>query len=223
MKLSEKRGDTSRDSRRGASRPGYPAKLFVKKARSSCDDRAVHPRVPQVARPDRAAPRSRVALDDARSSKSVATASVDAVVTSPPYVATYDYLSHHALRLRWLDLDPAILERGEIGARRTYSPRSPPTPPCRRGPTRSRSFSSAAARTLRPGGKIVLLMADSAVARTPLRAHDIVADAAPRAGLEPLARASQERPHFHGPTFAAFRNAPRAEHALLLVRPATAG
>ena len=32
------------------------------------------------------------------------------------------------------------------------------------------------------------------------------------------ARATQVRPHFHGPTMAAFRNRPRAEHALLLRR-----
>jgi hypothetical protein len=32
----------------------------------------------------------------------------------------------------------------------------------------------------------------------------------------PAARASQLRPHFHGPTAKAFRDRPRAEHAILL-------
>jgi len=31
-----------------------------------------------------------------------------------------------------------------------------------------------------------------------------------------VARASQARPHFHGPIADAFRDAPRAEHAIVL-------
>ena len=34
----------------------------------------------------------------------------------------------------------------------------------------------------------------------------------------PVARASQERPHFHGPTMAAFSDRRRADHAILLRR-----
>ena len=47
--------------------------------------------------------------DDATILKKVETGSIDAVVTSPPYVATYDYLAHHALRLRWLGLDLSLI------------------------------------------------------------------------------------------------------------------
>jgi hypothetical protein len=49
-----------------------------------------------------------------------------------------------------------------------------------------------------------------------LRADEIVAGAGRACGLVPGARASQPRPHFHGPTAKAFRAAPRREHALLL-------
>jgi hypothetical protein len=52
-----------------------------------------------------------------------------------------------------------------------------------------------------------------------LRADEIVADTAIHLKtFEPVARASQARPHFHGPTVAAFVDKPRAEHALLLRR-----
>jgi hypothetical protein len=79
----------------------------------------------------------------------------------------------------------------------------------------------AMARVVRPGGYVVLLMADSAVGRVALRADELVADACEAEGrLVPHARASQVRPHFHGPTQAAFRDEPRREHALLLVRRA---
>jgi hypothetical protein len=65
---------------------------------------------------------------------------------------------------------------------------------------------------------MILVMADSAVGSIPLRADDIVAETARDCGFVPAARASQDRPHFHGPTAAAFRDRPRAEHALLLRR-----
>jgi hypothetical protein len=77
---------------------------------------------------------------------------------------------------------------------------------------------TAIARVLPAGGAAVLLMADSAIAGVALRADEIVASLARPQGFIPAARASQERPHFHGPTMRAFRDRPRAEHALLLRR-----
>ena len=62
------------------------------------------------------------------------------------------------------------------------------------------------------------MMADSASKGVALRADDIVAALARPHGFVPAARASQERTHFHGPTRHAFRDRPRAEHALLLRR-----
>ena len=77
-------------------------------------------------------------------------------------------------------------------------------------------FFRAAARVLPAGGPIVLLMADSAVGDVAIRSDDIVAEVGRACGLVPSARASQPRPHFHGPTAKAFRDRPRFEHALLL-------
>jgi hypothetical protein len=66
------------------------------------------------------------------------------------------------------------------------------------------------------GGPVVLVMADSAVGDIVLRAEEVVAFVGRDIGFSPIARASQARPHFHGPTMAAFRDRPRAEHAILL-------
>jgi hypothetical protein len=87
-------------------------------------------------------------------------------------------------------------------------------------------FLTALARVTKRGAPVVLLIADSATPRGPrgdrpeaLRADVIVADAAEHIGsFVPVARASQARPHFHGPTVDAFVDKPRAEHALLLRR-----
>lgn len=158
-----------------------------------------------------------VDLDDATSLRSVPDGAADAIVTSPPYAATYDYLQHHELRLRWLGLDPGPLARGELGSRSAYHRRTP-AEARQRWATEMGQFLSAARRTLRPGGSLVLVMADSAVGGTALRADQIVAEVARNCGYEPTARASQARPHFHRPTAAAFRDRPRFEHALLLRR-----
>lgn len=220
VKLSQKRGDTSDEATTKRIATGYPARLFVKKveelARRFDAFAALLPAPP---------PRARVMPDDATALGKLEDRSVDAVVTSPPYVATYDYLAHHELRLRWLGLDPRRFARNELGARRNYE---------RRTPEESRMawmselerFLRAIVRVTRPDAPVLLLIADSASPRGPrgepphaLRADEIVAEVAARVGsLVPVARASQERPHFHGPTMRAFAERPRAEHVLLLRR-----
>ena len=117
--------------------------------------------------------------------------------------------------MRWLGLDSRPLEKGELGARRHFASLDGESAKT----TWSRQLEDtlrALARVLRPGASVVLVMADSAVAGVALRADAMLAEIAPRTGFALVARASQARPHFHGPTLAAFRSAPRAEHALLL-------
>jgi hypothetical protein len=135
------------------------------------------------------------------------------VVTSPPYVATYDYLEHHALRLRWLDLDPRAFASGEIGARRRYGRLDAVA--AREAWARELGAAlRAMSRVCRVGAPVILVVADSAVRGEALRADAIALPAAADAGLVFRARASQARPHFHGPTARAFEDAPRAEHAM---------
>ena len=211
-KVSRREGDTSVRAATRRIAAGYTSKLFTRKA-----EELAH-RLDELAdlvHKNQKRPRVTIAIDDARKLRTIAPSSIDVAITSPPYVATYDYLAHHALRMRWLGMDAAAFERGELGARRRFA-RLHADEARRVWSDELAAVMRAIARTLRPGGALVLLIADSAVARTALRAHDIVAEIAPSCGLEPLARASQARPHFHGPTAAAFKDAPRAEHALLL-------
>jgi hypothetical protein len=140
---------------------------------------------------------------------------VDGIVTSPPYVATYDYLEHHALRLRWLGLDTTAFKEHELGARRAYTD-LPPHVARDLWASELHALLVTLARVTRPGGAVVLLMADSAVGSEPLPADEIVADVAERTSLVCVARASQLREHFHQGTREAFRSRSRAEHALLL-------
>lgn len=218
VKVSKKPGDTtSRMAPAGDGPPrriaaGYTGKLFRRKA----DELATRIAAFRALAPARR-PQARLLLGDARELRGVDPRSVDAVVTSPPYAATYDYVAHHALRLRWLGLPAEDFTRGELGARRAYARLSGPAAvdTWRR---ELGAFLTSLARVTRKGAPVVLLLADSAVGRTALRAEALVLQAVRELPFHAAARASQARPHFHDKTAAAFDGAPRREHALLLLR-----
>ena len=212
IKVSQRTSDTSEHASPRRIAAGYTAKLFLKKTEELVERLDAYARMLP-----RGAPAPRVALDDATRLASVGEASVDAIVTSPPYAATYDYLSHHAARLRWLGLDTRPLARGELGARRHYRTLSARDAE-RAWVSELTSFLKAAARVARRRAPLVMLIADSAVGDHALRADDLVLRAADAASFVPVARATQRRPHFHGPTADAFARKPRGEHALLLER-----
>jgi site-specific DNA-methyltransferase (cytosine-N4-specific) len=68
-------------------------------------------------------------------------AHADLIVCSPPYPNAYSYHLYHMTRLIWLDADPSVFKKVEIGSHRKYS---------RRGP------SGATADTFRDEMKVVL-------------------------------------------------------------------
>ena len=220
VKMSAKRGDTSDEPLEKRISAGYPARLFVRKTEELV--KRFEEFAELLPKPY---PKARIALDDAASLTKVDEGSIDTVITSPPYVATYDYLAHHELRMRWLDLDPRRLAKGEIGARRHYEKRTADEAELAWVMELER-FLGALARVTKKGANVVLLIADSATARGPrgeppraLRADEMVQAAAEQEkAFAPVARASQIRTHFHGPTASAFRDVPRAEHVLLLRR-----
>lgn len=47
--------------------------------------------------------------------------SINLILTSPPYVNTYDYYLYHKHRMNWLDYDVKYSMNAEIGSRREYS------------------------------------------------------------------------------------------------------
>jgi hypothetical protein len=210
VKLSRKAGDTStgRTTRRTAG--GFAARLFVEKSRELVAQLTALGRL--LPKPP---PTAVVLQDDATKLERLPQEPVSAIITSPPYAATYDYLAHHDVRLRWLGLDAAPLTRGEIGSRSAYAHLKPRAARVSWVKELERFF-RAAVRVLPSGGPLVVVMADSAVGAVALRADEIVAEAGRACGFLPVARASQQRPHFHGPTAQAFRTQPRCEHALLL-------
>jgi 16S rRNA G966 N2-methylase RsmD len=221
VKLSRQRGDTGAllsDERR--TRAGYAAELFARKAEEYARRLAAF--AEQLPAPR---PAVDVATADARALAHLASRSMDAVVTSPPYAGTYDYVDHHALRMRWLGLDAGPFERAEWGARRRYA-RLDAEAADALWQRELADVLASLVRVTKRGSNIVLLVADSATRTLALRADAAVREAARRnPELHVLATASQERPHFHQPTERMFARAPRREHAILLVKrkPGTGG
>jgi hypothetical protein len=212
VKVSRHASDTSGNPAPRRLAAGYAARLFVRKtgelARRLSDFAAL---LPPGTLP------ARVTVDDATRMRAVGASTVDAVVTSPPYVATYDYVAHHAIRMRWLGIDARPFGKGEIGSRRRYAT-------LEAGQAREEwkrellSFLRPMARACRKDARLALVLADSAVGDEAVRADELLGDVAAAAGLDLVARASQRRPHFHGPTAPAFDRVPRAEHAFALVK-----
>jgi methylase of polypeptide subunit release factors len=208
-KVSRKKADTSHEEAPKRIAAGYPAKLFVKKTAELVARRlAFAEKLPSPR------PRAFVFTDDARELSKVRDGECTALVTSPPYVGTYDYAAHHALRMRWLGLHSRRLEEKEIGARREFG---------RGGPNAERDWERqlegalhAMHRTLAKKSRAAFVVADSELGGRAVRADATLATLGPRAGFTIVARASQPRAHFHD--HRAFSDVPRFEHAILLER-----
>ncbi len=212
-KLSKRAGDTGsvqEKPRRLAA--GFAAKLLVRKAEELADRIAdFGVRLPP------SPPPYLVETQDARSLSCFPDASVDLVVSSPPYPGNYDYMAHHRTRLRWLGLDERPLADHELGARRRVDP-SRPGDAVQAFARDLGEALRAIHRVLRPEARALIIIADSVVATRAVRAEPLVLSAAERGGLSWIATASQARPHFHRESAGAFQGAPRAEHAILLRR-----
>jgi DNA modification methylase len=211
-KFSKRGGDTASHEAQKRIASGYPIRFFVKKAHE------LEQRLRDYAAllPPRA-PFPRLTLGDARKLVGVRPRSVDLVLSSPPYPGVYDYVEQHRARLRWLGLSARHFENAEIGARRHARAVSYDAALGRW----QREFGAVLAqleRVLAPKGSALLVLSDSVLAGRAVYADDVVADLARRVGLVVVARAAQERPHFHAPTANAFRKRQRAEHVLLLRR-----
>ncbi len=208
-KVSRRASDTSAEKAPRRLFAGYVAQLFVRKARELAS------RFAEIAPLLEGAPGLWIEEGDARELQGIDDGAVALTVTSPPYAGVYDYVAHHEARLRWLGMDDRGFRSREIGARKRLSDARPDEGRAAWSDELSAVLRSLS-RVTKPRGLAVLLIADSVVGGEPLYADDSLCALAPPAGLEVIAIASQARPHFHGPTRAAFAQRRRAEHAVLL-------
>lgn len=161
----------------------------------------------------------RVLQHDARdlAGAGIMPASVGAIISSPPYVGTYDYVDHHRLRLAFLGLPFDAFEKSEIGARRRFKGRA--------GQATDDAYADF--RTcidqfhdlLAPGGQMALMVGDSVAGVQPVWADELLRDIA-GSRFKLLAWASQERDKLGGLEKRAFGSRPKREHILLFEKKA---
>lgn len=201
VKVSWRASDT-KAAREKHDRPsGTTAVLFHKKARELARQlvelRAALPP---------GTPEARIVRGDAREAQPPEPVAL--VLTSPPYPATYDYLPMQHLRHVWLRERPdAALE---IGARRSW--RTGVRSARERWRRDTEEWTRNAARALAPAGRLVVVIGDGLLPSGVIDAAQPTQDAALRAGLRLLARASVERPEHAGRTN-------RREHAFCFEKP----
>ncbi len=189
IKVSWRKSDTSPQRVKHHRPPGTTAILFHKKARELARRcAALRDGVPA------GTPEADIALEDARSVR--VQPPVDAVITSPPYPSTYDYLPLQHLRSVWLGLAEG---QGEIGARRYW--RQGERAARRRWLEDTRDWTARVAHCLSPGGALVVVIGDGLTPQGTVDTSQPTEDAGKAAGLRLVARASVERAdHARGTT-----------------------
>ncbi len=220
IKVSRKESDTSGQMIARKLARGMAARIFVQRA----DELVVGlTAIDSDALASKSAPPPEVFIGDARSlpRKDLPDGSVAAIVTSPPYAGTYDYLEHHALRLLMLGLPVAEFDAKEIGSRRSFGA----TPlsiaaGLKRWSKDLKQTLSQMERVLVSGGRAVLLFGDSMAGRGPA-AQPVYADSwltelAPEVGLEVVAAASAARLPLGGTEHRAFAERGKREHLVML-------
>ncbi len=153
-----------------------------------------------------------VAMADARNLP-LSSGCAKLVVSSPPYLGTYDYAGIQALRATMFAIDLTAAKAHELGSRSTSRERHPGA-----AIDEFRSDFSAALREMRriakPGGNVVLIVGDSAVRDRFIDGLELTTACAAAAGLDFVAAASEERPS----TYRLARGR-RHEHLVLLRAP----
>ena len=122
--------------------------------------------------------------------KGIEPESVGAIISSPPYIGTYDYVDHHRLRLAFLGMPYEGFEREEIGARRRFKGRAHQA--ALNAIDDFKTCLESFDEVLVPGGLMALMVGDSVAGVEPVWADGVLRDIAAER-FELLGWVSQER------------------------------
>ena len=137
-------------------------------------------------------------------------ATIDLIITSPPYAGTYDYIAHQERRFSWLGEAEDYAREHEIGARRqNQDPRN-------QWEADELQILSEMHRVLRPGGRLFIIAGDGVLADEPWYIDRETCRAAEEVGFKVMGIASQERSHTHPEVARIFGRRLRREHLISL-------
>lgn len=135
---------------------------------------------------------------------------IDLIITSPPYVGTYDYVAHQERRFSWLEEAEDYAREHEIGARRqNQDPRN-------QWEADELRILGEMHRVLRPGGRLFIIAGDGVLADEPWYIDRETCRAAEEVGFKVMGIASQERGHTHPEVARIFGRRLRREHLISL-------
>lgn len=119
----------------------------------------------------------------------VAAASIDLIVTSPPYPNSYDYYLYHKLRMFWLGYDPREAQDREIGSRHEHSSKREPI---QRYEARMLPVMRQISRVLKPAKLAYLFVGDAIIAGEVIDVGDVFRRIAAEADLGFVAEAAYD-------------------------------
>lgn len=211
IKTSKRSSDTSSKIMERKIARGAPARWLKDRVDLLCDG------LMELHRASGPGDRPTVIEHDARflTETEIAPGSVGAIISSPPYAGTYDYVDHHRLRLAFLGLPFDKFERAEIGARRRFKGRAHDE--MERVYKDFRACLDGFHTLLAEGGLMALMVGDSVAGVEPVWADGVVRDIAGNR-FEVLAWASQERDKLGSLENRAFGDDPKREHLLVLAK-----
>lgn len=212
IKCSKRNSDTSSKIVKRNIARGAPARWFGDRVELMCEGLGDLHRAGAVGT-------VRIFEHDARTlaKSKVAAESVGAIISSPPYVGTYDYVDHHRLRLAFLGMPYAQFQRSEIGARRRFKGRAQQA--TEEVYNDFRTCLDSFAQLLAPGGRMALMVGDSVAGVEPVWADELLQDIAGNR-FQLLAWANQEREKLGGLEKRAFGDRAKREHILLFEKRA---
>ncbi len=154
-------------------------------------------------------------LADSRRLGFIEDASIDLLVTSPPYANTYDYYLYHKHRMNWLGLNWKGAMDDEIGSRNKHSSKKEEIDLYISD--MQQSFVHFA-RVLKPGAYAIFIIGDSVIRDVLHKADDIVRNIAEPLGFEWIDCVTYDLGLASKMFSRSFRRTDKEEHIILLRR-----
>jgi DNA modification methylase len=108
---------------------------------------------------------------------------VDLLVCSPPYPNAYSYHLYHRSRMLWLDMNPKIFKKEEIGSHRKYSSKGKNAATPETFADELRIILSWIKRNLKPERHACFVIGDSTIRGKKIRNDELLIDVATREGF----------------------------------------
>lgn len=123
----------------------------------------------------RSSSKIKVYHDDARKMNKIKDKSVNLILTSPPYLNTFDYYLYHKLRIHWLGFEPSEVRNSEIGCHHTANKFDVGYP---KYMSALSSIFSEFNRVLTDNGYVYIVIGDALLEKVPVNSLDLVKELA---------------------------------------------